>query len=395
MTGRFPIEDVSPVVSCGRYPAKAVVDEPVPVSARAYREGHDALGCNVVWHGPDGASRPFTRMRPGEPGQDRWHATIRPDAVGSWTFSVEAFQDPYLTWQNAVTKKIAAGQGPEDLANDLAEGARVLDRRPGPRAGRRPAAGSPTRSPRWSTPTCRWRSGSTRRWRWPTCSGSTRSGSWSPPATRTRSGLTASGRSTRPGTSSSPAPRGRSAGAPAGPAPSRPPPSGCRGSPRWASTCSTCRRSTRSAGSTARAATTRSPPGRTDVGSPWAIGAAEGGHDAIHPDLGTPADFRRLRRRRRRHRAWRWRWTWRCSARRTTRGSPSTRSGSPPGPTAASRTRRTRRRSTRTSTRSTSTTTRRASGPRCCGWCCTGSARASGSSGWTTRTPSRSTSGTG
>ncbi|MEK8106843.1 hypothetical protein NKG94_20010 [Micromonospora sp. M12] len=134
--------------------------------------------------------------------------------------------------------------------------------------------------------------------------------------------------------------------------------------------------------------------GPTDVGSPWAIGAAEGGHDTIHPiwvrrQTSAPSS------RRRRRRAWRWRWTWRCSARRTTPGSPSTRSGSPPGPTAASPTRRTRQRSTRTSTRSTSTTTRRASGPRCCGWCCTGSARASGSSGWTTRTPSRSTSGTG
>ncbi|MEV6371712.1 alpha-1,4-glucan--maltose-1-phosphate maltosyltransferase [Micromonospora musae] len=127
MTGRFPIEDVSPVVSCGRYPAKAVVDELVPVTARAYREGHDALGCNVVWRGPDGATRPFTRMRPGEPGQDRWHATIRPDAVGDWTFHVEAFADPYLTWQNAVTKKLAAGQGPAELANDLAEGAQLLD----------------------------------------------------------------------------------------------------------------------------------------------------------------------------------------------------------------------------------------------------------------------------
>src|SRR5207245_6614043 len=31
-----------------------------------------------------------------------------------------------------------------------------------------------------------------------------------------------------------------------------------------------------------------------DIGSPWAIGAAEGGHDAIHPDLGTLADFRRF-----------------------------------------------------------------------------------------------------
>ena len=127
MTGRFPIEDVTPSVSCGRYPAKAVVGELVPVAAVSYREGHHALGVNVVWQGPDGQARPFTRMQPGEPGLDRWHAVIKPDAVGRWTFTVEAFDDPYLTWRNAVTKKLGAGQGVEDLANDLAEGAELLD----------------------------------------------------------------------------------------------------------------------------------------------------------------------------------------------------------------------------------------------------------------------------
>jgi starch synthase (maltosyl-transferring) len=127
MTGRFPIEEVTPSVACGRYPAKAVVGELVPVSAVSYREGHDALGVNVVWQGPDGAARPFTRMSPGEPGLDQWHALIKPDAVGRWTFTVEAFDDPYGTWRYAVVKKIGAGQGVEDLANDLAEGAEVLD----------------------------------------------------------------------------------------------------------------------------------------------------------------------------------------------------------------------------------------------------------------------------
>ena len=34
--------------------------------------------------------------------------------------------------------------------------------------------------------------------------------------------------------------------------------------------------------------------GPDDPGSPWAIGAAEGGHKAIHPELGTLADFDRL-----------------------------------------------------------------------------------------------------
>ncbi len=126
--GRFMIEDVSPALDCGRLAAKAVVGELVPVSARAYREGHHALGCNVVLRGPDGADGPFTRMRPGDPGTDTWHAMIRPDAEGRWSFTVEAFDDPYLTWNDAVEKKIDAGQGAEDLANDLAEGAEILDR---------------------------------------------------------------------------------------------------------------------------------------------------------------------------------------------------------------------------------------------------------------------------
>jgi starch synthase (maltosyl-transferring) len=127
MTGRFPIEDVTPSVSCGRYPAKAVVGELVPISAVSYREGHDALGVNVVWQGPDGQAEPFTRMRPGTPGLDEWQGVIKPDAVGRWTFTVEAFDDPYRTWRDAVIKKIGAGQGLEDLANDVAEGADVLD----------------------------------------------------------------------------------------------------------------------------------------------------------------------------------------------------------------------------------------------------------------------------
>ncbi len=68
----------------------------------------------------------------------------------------------------------------------------------------------------------------------------------------------------------------------------------CPRSPRWGSTSSTCRRSTRSAAASARAPTTRTAAGPGDPGSPWAIGADEGGHKAIHPELGTLDDFRHL-----------------------------------------------------------------------------------------------------
>jgi starch synthase (maltosyl-transferring) len=126
MAGRFLIEDVAPSVACGRYPAKAVVGELVPVAARCYREGHQALGCDVVLRGPGGQRGPFTRLVPDD--DDMWHGTVRPDAVGSWSFTIEAFSDPYLYWRDSVIKKIDAGQGVEDLGNDLADGAEILER---------------------------------------------------------------------------------------------------------------------------------------------------------------------------------------------------------------------------------------------------------------------------
>ncbi|MGH3655598.1 MAG: alpha-1,4-glucan--maltose-1-phosphate maltosyltransferase [Micromonosporaceae bacterium] len=124
--GRIPIEAVWPVVDCGHHPAKAVVGEHLPIAATVYREGHDALGCAVVWTEPDGTGRPPHRMASGEPGTDRWHGEIVPDAPGLWTFTIEAWSDPYLTWKNAIDKKLAAGQGADDLRNDLERGARCL-----------------------------------------------------------------------------------------------------------------------------------------------------------------------------------------------------------------------------------------------------------------------------
>ena len=127
MTGRIWIGDIIPRPAGGEHPAKAVVGEVVPIGAVAYREGQDAIGCEVVWHGPDGSAHAEVRMVQ-TPGTDAWTATIRPDAVGMWTFTVTAFGDPYLTWRQALTKKMEAGQGAAELANDLEMGASVLDR---------------------------------------------------------------------------------------------------------------------------------------------------------------------------------------------------------------------------------------------------------------------------
>ncbi|RFU19780.1 alpha-1,4-glucan--maltose-1-phosphate maltosyltransferase [Geodermatophilus marinus] len=132
MTGRadlrLGITDVAPVVSCGSFSARAVVGEHVPITATVFREGHDAVAADVVWTAPDGSRGPLNRMRRYGDQPDRWLTTVVPDTEGRWRFRVEAWSDPLATWHHAVEVKIAAGQGPDELANDLEEGARLLDR---------------------------------------------------------------------------------------------------------------------------------------------------------------------------------------------------------------------------------------------------------------------------
>ncbi|MDL9944520.1 DUF3416 domain-containing protein [Gordonia sp. ABSL11-1] len=126
MIGRMGIDDIQPLVSAGQVPAKAVVGELIPISATAWREGHDALGVTVHVDGPNRAALDIRMQPAGQP--DVFNAAFVPDDVGYWVFRIEAWSDPYATWRSAVIKKIDAGQGAVDLANDLEIGADLLTR---------------------------------------------------------------------------------------------------------------------------------------------------------------------------------------------------------------------------------------------------------------------------
>jgi starch synthase (maltosyl-transferring) len=123
--GRIPVRDVQPAVECGRRPAKAVVGETFEVTATVFREGHDAVACNVVLTDPEGGHGPWTPMRELAPGTDRWGAEVTPDVEGHWTYRVEAWSDPLATWRRTARIKVPAGL---DTGLVLEEGADLYER---------------------------------------------------------------------------------------------------------------------------------------------------------------------------------------------------------------------------------------------------------------------------
>lgn len=122
--GRIPVLAVSPVVEGGDFPLKSVVGERVPLSARVFREGHDAVNATVVLTDPTGGqhTRPLTRTNEG---LSLWEGEISADRVGVWRYRVEGWSDPYGTWVHDATIKVEAGV---DVDLMLEEGARVLTR---------------------------------------------------------------------------------------------------------------------------------------------------------------------------------------------------------------------------------------------------------------------------
>ena len=111
------ISELAPQVDCGRWPAKACVGDRVAVAATIVRDGHEPLRA-VVRH-----RRGRARWRE-EPlrflGNDRFAGSFPVDTVGRWQFEIEAWVDRHAAWLDEHDRKVAAGQ--TNLAGELAEG---------------------------------------------------------------------------------------------------------------------------------------------------------------------------------------------------------------------------------------------------------------------------------
>ena len=123
--GRIPVTKVEPVIEGGVYAAKAVVGEAVPIRAKVFREGHDAVNASVILTDPHGRETRHD-MTPLEPrGLDPWEAWVRPDSEGLWRFRVEGWSDPWATWLHNAQVKLPAGV---DVPLVCLEGRDLLER---------------------------------------------------------------------------------------------------------------------------------------------------------------------------------------------------------------------------------------------------------------------------
>ena len=121
--GRIPITEVSPAVAAGRWSARAVVGETVTVACTVFREGHDAVNADVALTTPEGKELPLVRLTEVNHGLGRWEAPVTFTEPGLWTYTIEAWADPVATWRHNVEVKVAADQ---EVVLELEEGAALL-----------------------------------------------------------------------------------------------------------------------------------------------------------------------------------------------------------------------------------------------------------------------------
>ena len=119
--GTFHIEDVYPLIDGGRFPVKRIVGERVEVWADVYRDGHDVVAAALVWRREQ--DREWQRAAMTHHGNDRWVGSFLPDQPGRYVYAIEAWTDEFATWRHGFELKQTAGA---DLSLDAIEGAGML-----------------------------------------------------------------------------------------------------------------------------------------------------------------------------------------------------------------------------------------------------------------------------
>ena len=119
---RVVIERVTPEIDCGRFPIKRVVGERVVVEADIFADGHDSISA-LLLHRRENDPR-WTEVTMTPLGNDRWQGSFHVTELACYEYTIMAWVDPFNSWQSDLSKKADAGQ---DISIDILVGARLLD----------------------------------------------------------------------------------------------------------------------------------------------------------------------------------------------------------------------------------------------------------------------------
>jgi starch synthase (maltosyl-transferring) len=118
---RVVIERVSPQIDCGRFPIKRVLGERVVVEADVFADGHDQIACQILYW-KDETKLKTSPMKP--LGNDRWRGEFSVEELGRYRYTVEAWIDRFETWRVELVKRVAAGQ---DVHIELLLGTELIE----------------------------------------------------------------------------------------------------------------------------------------------------------------------------------------------------------------------------------------------------------------------------
>ena len=118
---RIVIDNVTPTVDQGRFAAKRVVGDTIAIEADVFTDGHDLLTADLLWRAANATKWHRASMQP--IGNDRWQANIRPDRIGRYEFTIEAGWDRYGSFCRDLAVKRNAGG---DVSVEMMEGRRLL-----------------------------------------------------------------------------------------------------------------------------------------------------------------------------------------------------------------------------------------------------------------------------
>jgi starch synthase (maltosyl-transferring) len=115
---RVVIENITPQVDCGRFPAKRAIGESVAVEADVFTDGHDAVAATLFYRHE--STPEWHAVAMSALGNDRWQARFTVQTLGRYLFTVGGWVDHLETWRQGLAKKYEAGQ---DIDLDLRQGA--------------------------------------------------------------------------------------------------------------------------------------------------------------------------------------------------------------------------------------------------------------------------------